>query len=290
MKQLYGHLGALFVVTIWGTTFVSSKTLLNAGMQPADIFFMRFVIAYICMIGISHRRLWAKNLRDELTLLGLGVMGGSLYFLTENMALMYSTSANVSILVSTTPLLTAIIVSACYSNERMTRRQVLGSLMAFAGAALVVLNGQMVLNINPLGDALAIGAAVTWALYSLFMRRVMQRYSPDFITRKVFAYGLLTILPYIIYVEEFNYSISLWKSATVVGNILFLGLLASTICYLLWNWVMRELGAVKSTNYIYLQSLITMIAGALILDERITLMGLCGALVLIIGMFYAVKK
>ena len=52
MKQLYGHLGALFVVTIWGTTFVSSKTLLNAGMQPADIFFMRFVIAYICMIGI----------------------------------------------------------------------------------------------------------------------------------------------------------------------------------------------------------------------------------------------
>jgi drug/metabolite transporter (DMT)-like permease len=203
---------------------------------------------------------------------------------------MYSTSANVSILVSTTPLLTAIIVSACYSNERMTRRQVFGSLVAFVGAALVVLNGQMVLNINPLGDALAIGAAVTWALYSLFMRRVMQRYSPDFITRKVFAYGLLTILPYIIYVEEFNYSISSWTSATVIGNILFLGLLASTICYLLWNWVMRELGAVKSTNYIYLQSLITMIAGALILDERITLMGLCGALVLIIGMFYAVKK
>lgn len=290
MKQIYGHLGALFVVTVWGTTFVSSKVLLNAGLQPADIFFVRFIIAYFCMIVISHRRLWSDNIRDEMTLLGLGVMGGSLYFLTENMALVYSTSANVSILVSTTPLLTAMIVSACYRSERMTRTQIFGSVIAFIGAALVVLNGQVMLHINPLGDALAIGAAVTWALYSLFMRRVMQRYSPDFITRKVFAYGVLTILPYIIYVEKFNCSMSVWTSPIVIGNILFLGLLASTVCYLLWNWVMRELGAVKSTNYIYLQSLITMLAGAAILGERITLMGLTGALVLIAGMFYAVKK
>lgn len=290
MKRIYGHLGALFVVTVWGTTFVSSKVLLNAGLQPADIFLVRFIIAYVCMIIISHRRLWSDNIRDELTLLGLGVMGGSLYFLTENMALVYSTSANVSILVSTTPLLTAMIVSACYRSERMTRMQVFGSVIAFIGAALVVLNGQVMLHINPLGDALAISAAVTWALYSLFMRRVMQRYSPDFITRKVFAYGVLTILPYIGFVEKFNCDTAVWTSPTVIGNILFLGLLASTACYLLWNWVMRELGAVKSTNYIYLQSLITMLAGAAILGERITLMGLTGALILIAGMFYAVKR
>ena len=134
------------MVTVWGTTFVSSKVLLNAGLQPADIFFVRFIIAYFCMIVISHRRLWSDNIRDELTLLGLGVMGGSLYFLTENMALVYSTSANVSILVSTTPLLTAMIVSACYRSERMTRTQIFGSVIAFIGAALVVLNGQVMLH------------------------------------------------------------------------------------------------------------------------------------------------
>ena len=290
MKNIYGPLGALFVVAVWGTTFVSSKVLLNAGLLPADIFLVRFLIAYLCMIVISHKQLWAKNLKDELTFLGLGVMGGSLYFLAENLALTYSTSANVSILVSTTPLLTAIIVSAFYRTERMTRKQSIGSLVAFIGAALVILNGQIMLHINPLGDALAIGAAVTWALYSLFMRRVMQEYSPDFITRKIFAYGVLTILPYMWLVEGFNTDMSIWLSPLAIGNILFLGFVASTLCYLLWNWVMRELGAVKSTNYIYLHSLITMLAGAIILDERITLMGLCGALVLIVGMYLAIRK
>ena len=92
------HFVALFVVLIWGTTFVSSKVLLNSGLLPADIFFVRFVIAYFCMLGISHKRLFANSIADELTLVGLGMMGGSIYFLVENMALLHSTASNVSIL------------------------------------------------------------------------------------------------------------------------------------------------------------------------------------------------
>lgn len=83
MKNLYGHIGALLVTIVWGTTFISSKVLLNNGLMPDEIFFMRFLLAYICLALISHKRLWADNLKDELTLCGLGVMGGSLYFLLE---------------------------------------------------------------------------------------------------------------------------------------------------------------------------------------------------------------
>ena len=95
---------AIMVVTTWGTTFVSSKVLLNAGLMPADIFFYRFLMAYFIMLLVCHKKLRADNIKDELTFLGLGLMGGSIYFLTENMALSYSTTANVSILVSTTPI------------------------------------------------------------------------------------------------------------------------------------------------------------------------------------------
>ena len=284
------HFVALFVVLIWGTTFVSSKVLLNSGLLPADIFFVRFVIAYCCMLCISHKRLFANTLTDELTLMGLGMMGGSIYFLVENMALLHSTSSNVSILVSTTPLVTAMLLAIFYKSERMSGRQIFGSIIAFIGVVLVVLNGQFILHLNPLGDALALGASFTWGFYSLFMRRIMGRYKTDFITRKVFFYGLVTIMPYFAFVHPLDIDLLASGSMTVWGNLLFLGFVASTGGYLLWNWVMRNLGAMKSTNYIYLQPLISMLAGYVILKERITFMAIAGAAILITGTILAVRK
>ena len=284
------HLVALFVVLIWGTTFVSSKVLLNSGLLPADIFFVRFVIAYCCMLCISHKRLFANSLADELTLMGLGMMGGSIYFLVENMALLHSTSSNVSILVSTTPLVTAMLLAIFYKSERMSGRQIFGSVIAFIGVVLVVLNGRFILHLNPLGDALALGASFTWGFYSLFMRRIMGKYKTDFITRKVFFYGLVTIMPYFFFVHPLDIDLLASGSMTVWGNLLFLGFVASTGGYLLWNWVMRNLGAMKSTNYIYLQPLISMLAGYVILRERITFMAIAGAAILITGTILAVRK
>ncbi len=284
------HFVALFVVLIWGTTFVSSKILLNSGLLPADIFFVRFVIAYCCMLCISHKRLFANSFADELTLMGLGMMGGSIYFLVENMALLHSTSSNVSILVSTTPLVTAMLLAIFYKSERMSARQIFGSVIAFIGVVLVVLNGQFILHLNPLGDALALGASFTWGFYSLFMRRIMGRYSADFITRKVFFYGLVTIMPYFAFVHPLDIDLLTSGNITVWGILLFLGFVASTGGYLLWNWVMRNLGAMKSTNYIYLQPLISMLAGYVILRERITFMAIAGAVILITGTILAVRK
>ena len=72
------YLIAILVVCVWGTTFVSSKVLLQAGMTPAEIFLIRFIMAYICLSIVSHKRFLAKDWKDELTFLGLGIMGGSL--------------------------------------------------------------------------------------------------------------------------------------------------------------------------------------------------------------------
>ena len=275
---------------MWGTTFVSSKVLLNSGLLPADIFFVRFVIAYLCMLCLSHKRLFANSIADELTLVGLGMMGGSIYFLVENMALLHSTASNVSILVSTTPLVTAMLLAIFYKSERLSARQIFGSVLAFVGVVLVVLNGQFILHLNPLGDALALGASFTWGFYSLFMRRIMGRYSADFITRKVFFYGLVTILPYFALVHPLNIGLLTSGNMTIWGNLIFLGFVASTGGYLLWNWVMRKLGAVKSTNFVYLQSLVAMVAGHVILGERITFMAIAGAVILLVGMVLAVRK
>ena len=281
---------AILVVCIWGTTFVSSKILLNAGLSPAEIFLIRFIMAYLCLSVLSHKKLWADNWKDELTFLGLGIMGGSLYFLTENQALIYSTTANVSILVSTCPLLTALIVSVFYKNERMSGIQIAGSLIAFVGVVLVILNGQLVLELNPKGDILALTASLTWALYSLFMKRIMGRYRSDYITRKVFGYGIITIIPYFFLFEPFYIESGIITNANIICNILFLGLIASTGGYLVWSWAMKRLGAVKATNCIYIQPLVTMAAGIIILSEPVTLMGISGVVVTTIGMILALRN
>lgn len=288
--QWVGHLAALFVIMVWGETFVSSKVLLNAGLMPADIFFYRFSLAYLLIWVVSYKRIWARTIKDELVFVGLGIMGGSLYFLVENMALIYSFASNVSILVSSCPILTAMICAIFYKNERLNKKQIAGSLLAFVGMVLVVLNGQLILHLNPKGDALALGAAVTWALYSLLMKPVMHQYDSWFITRKVFFYGLVTILPYYIWVAPLKTDWNILSQPAVYGNLLYLGIVASMLCYVLWNWAMSKLGAVKATNYLYLQSLCTMLFAWLVLHERITWMAVAGALILILGMVRAEKK
>lgn len=280
---------ALMVVAIWGETFVSSKILLMEGMSPADIFFLRFSIAYFCMVLLSHKRLWADCLKHEILLMLLGTFGGSMYFLTENMALKYSTASNVAIIVGVTPMLTALLMACFYKEERMNARQVVGSLIAFAGLTLVVLNGQLMLHLNPVGDALAFAAALTWGLYSLIMKVVSPHYDSRFITRKVFVYGLIGILPWFLFVEPLQTEPEVLLKPVVLGNILYLALVASMLCFVLWNWVLPHLGIVRATNIIYCQAVFTMIISYIVLHERITLMAISGTFILIFGMLLMQK-
>ena len=292
IESLRGNLAivtALCVCAIWGETFVSTKILLGEGLMPSDIFFYRFLLGYVCIWAFSYKRLWADNWQDELLLLILGIMGGSLYFLTENMALMFSTASNVAILVGSTPLITAVLMALFYKDERMCTRQMVGSLLAFGGMALVILNGQVMLHLNPKGDILALCASLTWAFYSLIIKKLSRHYNALFITRKIFIYGLLSILPYLWTQSPLQTDLTILSKPTVWVNLLYLGIVASMLCFVAWNWTLKQLGTVRATNIIYLQSFFTMFFSYLILDERITLMAICGTATLILGMYMAGK-
>lgn len=303
MKRILPWIAAALTVIVWAETFVSTKQLLNLGIQPPDIFLYRFILAYcgiwgLCALEKSGRKSTAitrkERFADELRFLALGVFGGSLYFLLENTALKYSTASNVSILVGSAPLLTGIVVGSVYRAERLSARQWVGSLISFIGMAMVVLNGQLVLHLNPLGDSLAIGAALAWAFYSLIFRKVSDKFSVIFVTRKVFGYGLLTMMVYLLAVRGFRAPISF--NAAIMGNpiawgtIIYLGLVASLLCFVAWNYAIKRLGATRTTNLIYGQSIMTMLIAAIVLGERITIMAIAGAIALIAGMALAIRK
>ena len=287
------HIVAFLTVAVWGTTFVWTKLLIINGLSPAQIFTLRFIIAYVLLTGFSMwrgRHKWlSDNWRDELTMMALGLTGGSMYFLTENESLRFTTATNTSLIVCSCPLFAMLIIALFYRSERFSARQVWGSIVALAGMAAVVLNGHFVLHLSPLGDTLAFSACLCWALYTLLMKPVMGRYPAMFITRKVFFYGILTILPYYIFVPDMP-SWDVLMRPEVALNLLFLGSVASMLCYLTWSWCMKGLGAVVCTNWVYVNPITTIIAAWLILDEQITVYFLIGSILLMMGMYLSSKK
>ena len=287
------HIVAFLTVAVWGTTFVWTKLLIINGLSPAQIFTLRFIIAYVLLTGFSlwrGRHKWlSDNWRDELTMMVLGLTGGSMYFLTENESLRFTTATNTSLIVCSCPLFAMLIIALFYKSERFSRLQALGSLLALIGMAAVVLNSHFVLHLSPLGDTLAFSACICWALYTLLMKPVMGRYPAMFITRKVFFYGILTILPYYIFVPDMP-SLDVLMRPEVALNLLFLGSVASMLCYLTWSWCMKGLGAVICTNWVYVNPITTIIAAWLILDEQITVYFLIGSILIIAGMYLSSKK
>ena len=289
-SNLLYHLVAFITVAIWGTTFVATKVLMLHGLSPAQIFTLRFTIAYVLMLCVNHRHLFARSWKDEGKMALLGITGGSLYFLSENESMNFTTTTNTSLIVCSCPLFATLLVRLVYRHSsRINVVQLLGSLLAFVGMIIVVLNGRFVLHLSPVGDALAFTACMCWAVYSLLMKAVTGEYSAAFITRKVFFYGVLTILPYYLFVPGWP-SMEVFWQPQVIGNLLFLGCLASMICFLTWNWCISKLGAVKATNWVYFNPITTMIFASWVLDEKITPYFLVGAACILAGMYIADKK
>ncbi len=279
------YAAAFLIVVVWGCTFVQTKVLINAGLRPDEIFLFRFIIAYVLMLPIAGRRLWLGCWKDELLAVALGLTGGSLYFLTENYALAYGYCSNVSLIVCLTPLVTSIIVGCLYKGERLGKAGAAASCIAFGGMALVVFNGNFILRLSPLGDVLAFAACLCWALYTLIIKRLQGKYSNMLITRKVFGYGLLTIIPWLLHggvSVELLYS----GGAAVWGNLLFLGCVASMLCFLGWNWCLERLGAVRATNLLYLNPVVAITSSAIVLGERVTWIAILGAALILLGLYF----
>ena len=302
--ELFYHVAAFVTVAVWGSTFVFTKLLLLNGLSPAHIFTLRFAIAYVLLLAFSLARghvQWLAlpptgqpgslrtTLRQELLMLLLGVTGGSLYFLTENEALNYTTTTNVSLIVCSCPLAAALLIGLFYKQERMRKVQLAGTLMAVGGVAIVVLNGHFVLHLSPVGDALALAANLCWAVYSLLMIPANRHTGALTVTRKVFFYGLVTMIPYYMMVPEWP-PLDVLLRPQVVMHLLFLGVVASCVCFLVWTWVMDKLGAMIATNYVYVNPVSTIVVASVVLGEQMTPFLLLGTLLILTGMYLADKK
>lgn len=284
---LWANVGMLATAAVWGLSFVSTKVLTAqepVGLQPVEIYLYRFILAYVVLLAICHKRILAYSWRDEFLFLLLGLTGGSLYFVTENIAVTRTDVANVSLITSLSPLITTFIVAALYRSERPGVWTVIGSVIALVGVCCVVFDGGEGASLHPVGDLLALGAAVSFSIYSIIIKKVNATYSSLFITRKSFFYGLVTALPFMA-LEPHHAPITILLRPEVYGNLIFLGVMCSLGGFLMMTRAINVIGPIKANNYLYIQPLVTLIAGWLVLGQNAGWLGFTGCFLIIGGLW-----
>lgn len=286
--SLLGHFLAILTIVVWGTTFIATKLLLT-DYTPLQIMVMRFALAYAVLWILKPKPL-ITDFKTEFRFFLLGLFGCTLYFLAENSALTYTFAANVSIIVASAPILTILLAHFTVKEEHISRSHIFGFLIAFVGVAMVVFNGTVVLKLNPLGDLLSLLSALTWAIYSILQLPMLRRFDAVLLIRRIMLWGLITALPAaVISGEPFSFA-PLLQDGAKLFCILFLGIVGSGICYVTWNIATRRLGVVITNNYIYINPFVTMLTAALVLHERITIMGVIGAVLIICGIIFSDRK
>ena len=278
-NRLTGYCFAAFTVVVWGSTFISSKVLLEF-YTPAQIMLTRFILAYCALWLLRPKRL-ALTLKQEGVFFLLGLLGCTAYFYTENTALSYTLASNVSIIVAAAPIFTAILAHFA-GEERFRASTLAGFLVAFSGVILVVCNGTFVLKLNPKGDLLALAAAVCWAIYSVLLRRASRGLDSILVTHRTMFWGIVTALP-LVAAEGVPYPMAPLMTASGIANFLFLGLVGSALCFVLWNKAFRILGVVTTNTFIYLMPFITIVAARIFLNEPISPLALLGAVLITAG-------
>lgn len=282
-KKTAGHFAALLTIVIWGTTFISTKVLLT-DFQPVEILFFRFVLGFLALTAACPRRLKGVSGKQELTFATAGLCGICLYYLLENIALTYTMASNVGVIISVAPFFTAILSHLVMKGEEKLRANFfIGFLVAMAGICLISFNGSA-LQLNPAGDLLALGAAFVWACYAVLTKKISSFGYPTILeTRRIFFYGILFMIP-ALFLFDFKLDLTRFAAPVYLLNILYLGLGASALCFVTWNFAVKLLGAVKTSIYIYMVPVITVITSVLILHEKITPMASAGTALTLAGL------
>ena len=284
-----GHGAALLTILIWGTTFISTKVLLTS-FQPVEILFLRFVLGFLALCLIYPRRLRLGERRQELWFAAAGLCGVTLYYLLENIALTYTLASNVGVLVSVSPVFTALFSHFLLRREKLRPAFFAGLVVALAGVVLLSYNGSAVLKLDPRGDVLALLAAAIWSAYSLITRHISSfGYPVVQTTRRIFAYGLVFMLPALL-VFGFRPSLEAVLEPVNLLNLVYLGLGACALCFVTWNFAVGKLGAVKTSTYIYLVPVVTLATSALVLGEPVTPLSAVGAALTVAGLALSEHK
>jgi len=287
-KRLLGHLAALATVCVWGFSFVAIVTLLG-DFSPSEILLFRFGLAVVALYIIYPKPMGKTTKRQELHFAAAGLMGVTLYFLLQDSALLNTAASNVGVIVAVSPVFTMILSWKILGDAKPTGTFFLGALLAMGGIGLVRFAGSQ-LELHPLGDVLALLAALTWSVYSVITKKIGGfGFHTIQTTRRIFLYGIAFLFP-VMSASLLDLRLEQFTQPQNIASFLFLGLGASALSFVLWNFSMNQLGPAKTSLYIYLIPLIAVTGSVLLLGETIGLWNGLGIVLALAGLVISNRR
>lgn len=288
-KKTFGHILAAFTILVWGTTFVATKILL-VEFSPMEILFFRFLIGYLILLAVKPKFIKPVSFKQEGLFILASISGVSLYQYLENLSLEYTSASNVSIIIACSTFFIAIFSKIFFKDKSITRYFFYGFIISIIGVGLVSYNGTETTGFFPKGDLIALFAAVLWGVYSVVVKLIEKYdYSSLLVTRRILFYGTVILIPFCIFGKQ-DLTLSRFSNLENLMLMLFLGVVASAICFFTWNLAVKYIGAVSTGLYIYFNPVVTIIFGIIILNEKLTLMGVVGTILIICGLFLSTYK
>ena len=286
------YAGAIFAVVVWGASFIATKIAVRE-VSPFTVVWLRFGIGVaVLAAAVAWRGEFARpSIRDLLYFIGLGALGITLHQGLQVTGLRTAQASTTAWIISATPL-TMALVGRVVLGERLHKRQAAGIVLGAAGVLTVVTRGDWHALAGgshvAIGDVLVLITTVTWALFSVFSRRGLQRHRSAPMMLYVMGSGwLLSTIPWVM---EGGPAQVARLTPDAWAGIVFLGLLCSGLAYVFWYDALRALPAATVGTILYLQPIVTLVAAAAVLGERITLSTLAGGAIILLGVRVATRR
>jgi drug/metabolite transporter (DMT)-like permease len=287
-RTLVGILCGLGAAAIWGGMYVVSKVVLDI-IPPFSLVALRLILGALTLAIVLWMRGFPKISRKQLLeVMGVGFIGYGISLSLQFLGTKLSTAANGSLVTSATPAFVLIFASILL-KEKITATRITALFLATLGVVAVI--DPRSAQLDPdlfLGNILLIGAAVTWALYSVLVRKATQNLDVVPFSLIAFLGGLPVALP-----------AGAWELKTlgvgeislgVVGGVLFLGIISTALAMVLWNNAFALVDANLASLTFFAQPIVGTVLGWLFLGERITPLFLLGGLLIGLGLIVSSRE
>lgn len=277
-KTLVGILCGLGAASIWGGMYVVSKVVLDI-IPPFSLVSLRLLLGALTLASVLIMRSFPKITQKQFwKVIGVGFVGYGISLSLQFLGTKLSTAANGSLVTSATPAF-VLIFAWMLLKEKITSLRLVALLLATLGVIAVI--DPRSAQLNPdlfLGNLLLLGAALTWALYSVLVRKATQDLEVLPFSLIAFLGGLPVSIP-----------ASTWELKTigvgeispgVVGGVLFLGIISTALAMVLWNNAFALIDANLAALTFFAQPVVGTLLGWLFLGEKITPLFLLGGLLI----------
>ncbi len=283
MNRWVVHLAALASMFFWGLSYIWSKVVFES-YSPLTTIFFRLIISVLVLFALLAVTGSIEKIRkeDRFFFVLTALFNPFLYFVGENYGLSFASASTSAIIVATIPLFSPFIAWITY-RERLRPANVAGLIISFAGLILVIFDNKLELQINIWGVILLFMAVFSALFYMVYLRKLDKKYSPVTIVAYQNFLGVIYFLPLFLFFDSRDIVLTIPESKTVWA-LLMLGVFSSSLAYVLYVYVVKHIGIIKSSLYTNLIPVFTILFSIMLLNEEVTNRRMTGMAVVIFGL------